>query len=138
MKIQCLFFAAVFGSIVFNTAQPANQPLTVSMEEAKELVFKALPLKMRRLPKFSLDGGLDSDHPGFYFIAAMWEGFPNGSAVIGHYAVDASTGDVFSATVSCDEMSNHAIRKLQAKIRKRIGLSDAEYHKIKGKGPLCP
>jgi hypothetical protein len=57
--------------------------------------------------------------------------------VIGNYAVDPSTGDVWSATSSCDELSTHALRRLQTKIRARIGLSDAEYKRIKSKGPLC-
>lgn len=63
--------------------------------------------------------------------------FTNCGSVIGNYAVDSSTGDVWSAT-ECEEESTPELRKLQANVRLRIGLSDSEYHKIKRKGPVCP
>jgi hypothetical protein len=88
------------------------------------------------LPAFSLDQFQDKHFPEFYFFTAMWAGIPGGSAVIGHYAVDSSTGDVWSATV-CEEESTVDLRALQARIRRRIGLSDLEYQKVRRKGPLC-
>lgn len=109
----------------------------VSVGEAKNLVLEALPRKARHLPSLSLEGGLDPAYPGFYVISVMWAGAPDGSVVYGNYAVDASTGDVFDAVSECTEISTPSLRKLQAEIRSRIGLSDSEYHKIKSEGPLC-
>ena len=137
MRRGLCIFVMVFASLALSIAQCANRPRNVSADQAKNLLLEALPLKTRHLPKFGLDGGLAPDRPRFYFFSATWAGFPNGSAVIGNYAVDASTGDVFSTTVECEEISTPSLRKLQAEIRKRIGLSDSEYHKIKSKGPLC-
>jgi hypothetical protein len=109
----------------------------VSVDEAKDLVAAALPLTTRHLPKFGVDGQDDPEFPQFYFLSAMWAGAPDGSAVIGHYYVDKSTGDVWSATAECEQESTPELRKLQGKIRLRIGLSGSEYHKIKRKGPFC-
>jgi hypothetical protein len=124
-------------SLLTGLACSANRHRSVSVEEAKNLVFEALPKKARHLPSLSLEGGLDPAYPGFYVISVMWAGAPNGSCVYGNYAVDSSTGDVFDAVSECAEISTPSLRKLQAKIRSLIGLSDSEYHKIRSKGPLC-
>lgn len=123
-------------SLVSSMVHSSNQRRKVSVDEAEKLVLEALPLKTRHLPKFGLERY--PEEKGYYFFSAMWAGEPNGSVIIGHYAVDPSTGDVWSATEECKEESTPALRKLQAKVRLRIGLSDSEYHKIKRKGPLCP
>ena len=125
------------ASLVMSIVRSEDRPRRLTVYEARNLVLAALPSKTTHLPKFGVDQYQDKNLPRFYFFEALWEGAPNGSAVIGHYAVDSSTGDVFSAITTCDEKSTPALRKLQAKVRLRIGLSDSEYHKIKTKGPLC-
>ena len=115
----------------------AQQPTRlVSGEDAKELVLAALPSKTKQLPKFELEGGDDPTYPQFYVFQAEWAGAPNGSMVIGHYAVDKTTADVWNAVMACEELSNPSVRKLQAKVRSRIGLSPAEYRKKKRRCPL--
>jgi hypothetical protein len=130
--VSVIMVTTLVSSFVYS----ADRPRIVSLDEAKSLVLEALPLKTRQLPKFGLEVHLDQD--SFYYVSAMWAGVPNGSVMIGNYAVDSRTGDVWSATTECEEESTPALRKLQAKVRLRIGLSDSEYHKINGKGPLCP
>jgi hypothetical protein len=103
---------------------------------ARQLVLAALPSRTKRLPKFGVEGGLDSHDPRFYFFEAYWAGAPNGSMVIGNYAVDASTADVWNAPAACDELSTPALRKLQKQVRSRIGLSPTEYRKKKRRCPL--
>jgi hypothetical protein len=133
-----LYLSVIIVAILApSIAHSANQPRVVSVDEAKNLVLEALPPKTRHLPKFGLDQYKDKYFPQFYFFSATWAGAPNGSSVIGNYAVDSSTGDVWSAT-ECEEESTPELRKLQAKVRLRLGLSDSEYHKIKRKGPVCP
>jgi hypothetical protein len=108
----------------------------ITPDEARQLVLAALPSRTKRLPKFGLEGGLDSHDPRFYFFEAYWAGAPNGSMVIGNYAVDASTVDVWNAPAACDELSTPALRKLQKQVRSRIGLSPTEYRKKKRRCPL--
>ena len=108
----------------------------ITPDEARQLVLAALPSRAKRLPKFELEGGLGSHDPRFYFFEAYWAGAPNGSMVIGNYAVDASTADVWNAPAACDELSTPALRKLQKQVRSRIGLSPTEYRKQKRRCPL--
>jgi hypothetical protein len=109
----------------------------VLVQEAKQLVWQALPEKAKYLQQVSLEGGPDSNYPGFYVFSVTWAGAPNGSAVYGNYAVDESTGDVFDAVSECNEISTPSLRTLQVRIRSRISLSDSDYRKIKGNGPMC-
>ena len=126
-----VLLASIFGHAADHAAS------VVSLDEAASLVEAAMPAKLKRLPKFELEQFKDGDRPRFYFFTTTWEGLPNGSVVIGNYAVDQRTGDVWDAVTSCDELSTHVLRRLQAKIRLHIGLSDSGYHKIKSSGPLC-
>jgi len=127
----CVFVLVLCVSAV------AQQPRTrVSVEEAKKLVLAALPSSAKQLPKFSLEGGQVPDSAGFYVFMAYWAGAPKGSTVIGHYAVDASTADVWNNVMACEELSTPALRELQVRVRSRIGLFDAEYRKRKRRCPL--
>lgn len=115
----------------------AQQPKpSVSVGDAKRLVLAALPSRTRHLPKFGLEEYQNPASPKFYFFQAYWAGAPNGSMIIGHYAVDASTADVWNAVMACEELSNPALRKLQARVRSRIRLSDVEYRNRKRSCPL--
>ena len=108
----------------------------VTVVEARQLVLAALPARTKHLPKFGLEGGLDSRDARFYIFTAYWAGAPNGSMVIGNYAVDASTADVWNAPAACVEMSTPALRKVQQQVRSRIGMSPSQYRKQKRRCPL--
>jgi len=111
----------------------------ISVDQAKKLVLAALTLKTRSLPGFGLELEHDSgpEYADYYNFMGDWDGAEGGSAMLGFYAVDPETGDVFSGTVGCYEISTTALRKLQKEFRYQIGLSAETYKKIKKKGPLC-
>jgi hypothetical protein len=129
-----VFIGVCLASTIAHTA---DRPVKLPKDEAKELVKAALPSKTRHLPSFGLEEYSDSSRPRFYFYTAYWAGVPNGSVVIGNYAVDESTGDVWDAVISCKEESNPVLRKLQSEVRSKLGLSRFDYDRIKSKGPLC-
>jgi hypothetical protein len=111
---------------------------SLSLAQEKRLVRAAIPAKLKRLPAFQIDDGYrDPNRPRFEFFQAIWAGLPNGSVVVGSYAVDPATGDVFDAVSSCNELSTASLRKLQVRIRLQLRLTNSRYHKIKTKGPLC-
>jgi hypothetical protein len=56
---------------------------------------------------------------------------------VGNFAVDPYTGDVFSATMTCDEEKNKRLEALQARIRAMLHLSLSDYRRMKTNGPLC-
>ena len=129
--------ASILCFLAVGTLAIGQQPTrSVSVEDAKTLVLAALPSKTKQLPKFELGGGDDPLYPHFYVFQALWAGAPNGSVVVGHYAVDKTTADVWNSVMACDELTTPAVRRLQAKVRSRIGLSPAEYQKKKRRCPL--
>lgn len=97
----------------------------------------SLTAKQRRLPNVEAE---PYDAPGgsrFLFFTVAWEGKPSGSVVVGNYAVDPYTGDVFSATIGCYEERNKGLEALQSQIRSKLHLSQPEYRRLKTMGPLC-
>lgn len=131
------FLLVAAAGLMSCMAQSASHPRPISVKEARNLVLEALPLEVRQLPKFGIDLFEDARFPQFYVFLASSAGAPSGSAVIGYYAVDKSTGDVWNAPAACDELRSASLRKLQAKVRSEIGLSESEYQRIRRKGPLC-
>jgi len=110
----------------------------LTVDQAKELVMAALTPKQRRLPKLGAEPYDAPDSSSkFLFFTVTWAGTPNGSVVVGNYAVDPNIGDVFSATIGCYEAKNTALQKIQARVRASLLLSAAEYRRLKTKGPLC-
>ena len=128
---RCLLLVALSTLAV---GQATKQRLSV--QEARQLVLAALPSSTKQLPKFGLEQYEYPASPGFYFFTAYWAGAPRGSMIVGHYAVDESTADVWNAVMACEELSTPALRNLQAKARSRMGLSNAGYHKQKRTCPL--
>jgi hypothetical protein len=111
----------------------ARRPITVN--EASELVRALLkPDGWTKLPGFVLYQALfDAEFQDFYFIHAEWGKPP---VAIGHYAVERSTGEVWD-WVRCGEFDSPSLHDAQEALRKRIGLSDGEYQKIRKRGPFC-
>jgi hypothetical protein len=57
--------------------------------------------------------------------------------VVGSYAVDLFTGDVFSATAYCHEEKNKNLEAIQKQFRTTLNLTQGEYERLKTRGPLC-
>ena len=108
----------------------------LSPAEANALVIKALePAGIKGLRGFSVEQSAGARSDKFYVFEATWDN-PGGSVVFGAYAVDRVTGDVWDAVV-CREFTSEALGKIQRAIRKRIGLSDKDYARLKRLGPMC-
>ncbi len=115
--------------------EPPERKITTA--QARALVMASLTAEQKRLPKLEAE---QYDAPGpskFLFFTVTWEGTPKGSVVVGNYAVDPYTGDVFSATISCHEEKNKRLQALQVQVRANLHLSQSEYRRLKTKGPLC-
>ena len=77
----------------------------------------SLTAEQRRLPKLEAEQYDAPDPSKFFFFTVTWKGTPKGSVVVGNYAVDPYTGDVFSATTGCYEEKNKRLQALQAQVR---------------------
>src|ERR1700727_1899398 len=109
----------------------------ITTAQARTLVLASLTLEQKRLPGVGAEQYNGKNFSIFLFFTVFWEGTPKGSVVVGNYAVDPYTGDVFSATIGCKEEKNKNLQTLQTHIRTSLHLSKSEYQRLKTKGPLC-
>lgn len=131
-------FVFLLASLWAAQASAVDNPgRTITADQARALVLASLSPEQKRLPSLGADPYKDPNTTKFLFFTVTWAGTPNGSVVVGNYAVDPHTGDVFSATIGCEEEKNKSLEALQRRVRATLHLSDAEYRKLKTKGPLC-
>lgn len=135
MKIVLVFFLTWLYATTAGAVDPPRQRITI--DQATALVMASLTAQQSRLPKVEADSFAPPSPSRFLFFTVTWEGTPNGSVVVGNYAVDPYTGDVFSSTMSCYEEKNKRLEALQRQVRATLHLTQAEYQKLKTKGPLC-
>jgi hypothetical protein len=114
-------------------AMARSRDLTES--EARELAALALTPTARKLPALtlSLDNPLPRSPPTFYWFEAT-AAVPNASPILGHYAVNRVTGDVWDP-VWCKKLSTPDLRKSQSTMRKRIGLGAKELRRLSSVAP---
>ena len=107
---------------------------SVTKEDALRLVRAALPdWALKAGPVYVSPSS--SPDPDFYFFGA-YRSNPDGTGLVGHYAVHRTTGDVWDGVI-CREYKPEAVIKLQAVIRKQLRITEAEYRRLKRQGPYC-
>jgi hypothetical protein len=126
---------AITAAITVSAVEHPERKITT--DQARALVMASLSAEQRLLPKLGAEQYAAPDSSKFVFFTVTWEGTPNGSVVVGNYAVDPYTGDVFSAVIGCREEKNKRLRALQDQIRATLHLSQPEYQRLKTKGPQC-
>ena len=134
-QFAAIILALALLASVSAIADPNWRKVTVA--EARQLVLASLDSMSRQAPGLTVKGGSrDSSFPDYYSFAVMWAGTGRASVMVGFFDVDPLTGDVFEGT-GCGERTTPLLRALQRKIRRRLGLSDNEYRRLKKKGPYC-
>ena len=105
----------------------------ISPEEASNLLTAFL-----KLPGSDLLKSGNMGYTEFYFLMAILgvSRGPVGGLNARYYAVDRKTGDVWNSVI-CRQITSRALKNIQLAIRKRIGLTDEEYHKLQRPGPMC-
>jgi hypothetical protein len=130
-----LLALAALCSVFGFASEPARPKL--NRNQAERLALAALTAQERTLPGVGADSYDDPHSPRFMFFTIVWESGPKDSVVVAIFAIDPYTGDVWSATSSCDEITNPELHALQGTFRHILGLSPSEYKRLKTKGPLC-
>src|SRR5580692_4301031 len=97
---------------LFAFASQLSRP-SLSPDQAQRLVLAALTTEQRSLPGIAAEPYIDPYSSRFMFFTVIWAAGPKQSVVVGSYAVDPDSGDVFSAASGCDELSNPKLRALQ-------------------------
>ena len=136
-----LLSAAVTGARAEGASRAVEQSKQASTE-AREITYKEahdLLTASLKAPGGVVQSG-DMGYKEFYFFMADMGGSCRSDGVcVGdfqYYAVDRRTGDVWSS-VFCKRITTRALNKLQKAVRKRIGLTNADYEGLKRPGPLC-
>ena len=108
---------------------------SVSAQDARRLARAALPEWALKAGPVYIDQGRFDPDTGFYFFTATRSN-PGGSGTVGHFAIHGITGDVWDGVV-CQEYKTEAIARLQTSIRRKLGLTEAAYQKLRRQGPYC-
>ena len=132
LAVAALWFGPAF---VIGHAETDSNPQAISVQEARELVCAYLAPTGCTKTKCEVLQLQDTYFPQLYFFEALFPN-PTGSPHIGSWAVDPKTADLWDANI-CAEYSNRRVAKLQMQLRKRIGLTEAAYTKLKGRPPMC-
>ena len=130
-----IVIALLAPGIAFGQASSDAKQPTITMPECRELISAMLKADgWTTQPGFSIAFDDIPDYPEFCFIDATHNTGGGSRAV--HFAVERTTGDVWSAPV-CGRYSSPTIAKLQQALRTRVGLTNAEYERIRKPGPGC-
>lgn len=135
---MCMIFIGILCAVPMGGLNGESSPekRTVTRQEAERLAYEVFDSwGSTKLPKFGLEISPKSIYSGFYTVEATWENPNPGSGIIGHVVVDQRTGDVWDP-FSCKFYDSSSLQRLQRQIRKKIGLSEKEYSKLK-KAPPC-
>jgi hypothetical protein len=121
----------LLGSWISTAYSELAHPLTTP-EEEHSLLMAAMPPTIAKLPGLVIVPPQTTSGLLFYTVCVPRK--PNACDNIGQYIIDTSTADIWDGKI-CHEYKNPKLSKLQKAIRKRIGLTPAEYRK--GKRRRC-
>jgi hypothetical protein len=130
LTLPLLFLLSSHGIVLAR-----DRDLTVV--EARELAFQALFPTERRLPKLDLSLSQSLKTAGFYQFEVTWDNPNPGSVVVGYYAVNVATGDVWKLVV-CRKIDSAELRRMQRALRTRIGLRREELRRLTDNPPCEP
>ena len=113
-------------------------PATLSVDEARQLVDKALPAETKRLPGLDLEvQDKKANVAQCWTFEVLWANSGEGSAHVGFWAVDRRTGDVWQPT-SCTRVTGRDVGRAGEAVRKRLGVSGRELSESRARPVCCP
>jgi len=137
MKIGFRSVAFLAAAAVVGQNAATTKIRTITAKESRELVLVMLKADdWTKLPGFNIEEPqLSQTYPEFFEVDARYDN-PQGSSTVGTYAVEQTTGEVWSFPV-CGRYESPALLVAQRVLRKRIGLTDATYQSLRKPGPFC-
>jgi len=108
-----------------------SQSRDLTPEEARTLATLTLVPKARQLPtlSFASTKGFGARAEWFYWLEATGEMCGGCSPVLGHFAVNRKTGDVWDA-VSCKRYRSRELEYLQQVLQRKIQLAASERRRL--------
>lgn len=127
------FFGAILA-VGFSTLSLAYGR-TISQDTARKLVHDALVTLNKSGPSVKIARFRYDYAPEFYAFAATWPN-PDGDPLIGYFAVNPWTGDVWDI-MGCKRITSPAIEKEQDAIWKRSQIAPEAKGTLQEKSPAC-
>jgi hypothetical protein len=125
-----LIAAAVLGHLGGGVSAPAKKQ-RINVGVARKLVYEAIRIHNAGATLIESPRDFDSE---FYFFAATWPN-PTGSPIIGYFAVNPWTADVWAARI-CERLTSPQIKTFQERIRRKLGLKEGDYRRLGEKTPM--
>jgi uncharacterized protein YggL (DUF469 family) len=129
-RLRTLF---LLGLTVFPSISGEEQvPQKMTVEEASKLVNEVARVHNAGAEVSKRRDAYDSDF--FYFEIIV----PNqvASPVVGHFAVNPWTGDVWNPGL-CERVTSPSLKKMQRRVRTKLHISEKEYQKLRQRKPIC-
>ena len=134
-----MFFYIVISAVVgLSSSAPCANEGTISSSDAFLLARAALATSYNaKSPQLHPEEDKSLSDPHFYFFMGIWDN-PSavGSVTAGGFAIQRETGDVWDR-VTCEEVRDKALTKLQKRIRRKINLTASAYASLRKKPPGC-
>lgn len=130
------FNLAIFLSLPAPAGSDPSRKLTEA--EARQLARLALAANARTLPGLRFDSY--EGYPGrkgFYWFEITALVPDDVSPILGHYAVNQATGDVWEP-VQCRKVTSAELTTLQRSLRKTISLTDRDLRRLSKVAPCEP
>lgn len=137
-KTQFIFLTMLTLALSFATSTTCgNESVpSVSKELAHELALSTLMPSARHLPGMRFDREQGAHPEGFYWFEITAEVPAQESPLLGYFAVNMLTGDVWNP-VPCIKLTSVVIRDFQEQLRQKATLSAAEIRRA-GVPPCQP
>jgi len=130
---QKFIFAIILVAATAATpGTPAKGWRKISVNEARHLVYEVAKVHNRGAEIRRIENAYDRN---FYYFEVLVPN-PVASPVVGHFAVNLRTGDVWDPA-ACEELTRPSLKKLQEGVRKRLGLKGREFARAKSQKPIC-
>lgn len=128
---SCVKAAAVLALIIALSTTASGRIRDLTPDEARALAKLALTRKAQELTTLSFTPaqGLGSHKEMFYWFEATGDICRDCSPVLGHFAVNRATGDVWDA-VSCKQYHSDDLTELQMRLRRKIQLDGNERRRL--------
>lgn len=129
----CIYLLVCLIAVQISDAAGSEEQHRISIDEAREIGQLAIDSYHRGAALVPVEKQFV---PSFYVFEAESPN-PETAAVIGSFAVNAQTGDVWDMAGYCHHLTSRAIRDRQEELRRRFGYSKSEFAKLEKLKPMC-
>lgn len=130
-------FTTIITVLSYCACLPGASRRDLSETEARSLVVVAVGKEIADLPHFGLDRYEDPEAVGFFVFEATADHPGGGSPVVGQFAVNKATGDVWRLGF-CEKVHSSALYQAEAKVRKKIKITQQQLRRLASAAPCQP